>query len=198
MVTSIVLAGGKSLRVGSCKAMETICGQSLVKRAIERLKTISNQILIVTSQEQPDLPITREAEIVVDIYPGKGPLGGIYTGLLASELPYSIVVACDMPFLNVKLLRYLIELSEGFDAVIPRLEEGKIEPLHAVYSRKCINTIRAELECDHLKISQALDILRVRYVEREEYHRFDPQLLSFFNINSLADLKQAAAIAMKE
>lgn len=198
MVTSIVLAGGKSLRVGSCKAMETICGQSLVKRAIERLKTISNQILIVTSQEQPDLPITREAEIVVDIYPGKGPLGGIYTGLLASELPYSIVVACDMPFLNVELLRYLIELSEGFDAVIPRLEEGKIEPLHAVYSRKCINTIRAELECDHLKISQALDILRVRYVEREEYHRFDPQLLSFFNINSLADLKQAAAIAMKE
>ena len=198
MVTSIVLAGGKSLRVGSCKAMETICGQSLVKRAIERLKTISNQILIVTSQEQPDLPITREAEIVEDIYPGKGPLGGIYTGLLASELPYSIVVACDMPFLNVELLRYLIELSEGFDAVIPRLEEGKIEPLHAVYSRKCINTIRAELECDHLKISQALDILRVRYVEREEYHRFDPQLLSFFNINSLADLKQAAAIAMKE
>lgn len=198
MVTSIILAGGKSLRLGSCKAMETICGQSLVKRAIERLKTISSQILIVTSQEQADLPITREAEIVVDIYPGKGPLAGIYTGLLASELPYSIVVACDMPFLSVELLRYLIELSEGFDAVIPRLEEGKIEPLHAVYSRKCINTIRAELECDHLKISQTLDILRVRYVERKEYHRFAPQLLSFFNINSLADLKQAAAIVMKE
>jgi len=198
MVTSIVLAGGKSLRLGRCKAMETICGQSLVERAVERLKTISNQILIVTSEEQPGLPITREAEIVVDIYPGKGPLGGIYTGLFASELPYSIVVACDMPFLNVELLRYLIELSEGFDAVIPRLEEGKIEPLHAVYSRKCINTISAELECDHLKISQALGILRVRYVEREECQRFDPQLLSFFNINSLADFKQATVIAMKE
>jgi len=198
MLTSIILAGGESLRLGRCKAMETICGKRLIERVIGRLKTLSSQILIVTSQEQPGFPITREAEIVVDIYPGKGPLAGIYTGLLASELPYSIVVACDMPFLNVELLRYLIELSEGFDAVIPRLEEGKIEPLHAVYSQKCINTIRAELECDHLKISQALDILRVRYVEREEYHRFDPQFLSFFNINSLADLKQATAIAMKE
>lgn len=198
MVTSIILAGGKSLRLGRCKAMETICGKRLIKRVIERLKTLSSQILIVTSQEQYALPITREAEIVVDIYPGKGPLAGIYTGLLASELPYSIVVACDMPFLSVELLRYLIELSEGFDAVIPRSGEGMIEPLHAVYSRSCINTIRAELERDHLKISQLLDILRVRYVEREECQRFDPQLLSFFNVNSLADLKQATVIAMKE
>ena len=195
MVTSIILAGGRSLRLGRCKAAETICGKSLVEHVIEKLKTISNQILVVTSQEQLGLPVACEAEVVVDIYPGKGPLAGICTGLLASEFPYSIVVACDMPFLNVELLRYMIELSEGFDVVIPRSGEGMIEPLHAIYSRSCINAIRAELERDHLKISQVLDILQVRYVEQEECQKFDPQHLSFFNVNSMLDLKRATAIA---
>ncbi|MCD6599625.1 MAG: molybdenum cofactor guanylyltransferase [Dehalococcoidia bacterium] len=195
MVTSIILAGGRSLRLGRCKAVETICGKTLLERVIEKLKTISSQILVITSQEQPDLPVACEAEVVVDIYPGKGPLAGIYTGLLASEFPYSIVVACDMPFLNVELLRYMIELSENFDVVIPRSVEGMIEPLHAIYSKSCINTIRARLERDHLKISQVLDILRVRYVEQEEYQKFDPQHLSFFNVNSMLDLKRATAIA---
>jgi len=195
MVTSIILAGGRSLRLGRRKAVETICGKSLLERAIEKLRTISSQILVVTSQEQPDLPVACEAEFVVDIYPGGGPLAGICTGLLASQFPYSIVVACDMPFLNVELLRYMIELSEGVDVVIPRSGKGMIEPLHAIYSRNCINTIRAQLERGHLKISQALDILRVRYVEQEECRKFDPQHLSFFNVNSMLDLKRAAAIA---
>lgn len=195
MITSIILAGGRSLRLGRCKAVETICDKSLLERVIEKLKTISNQILVVTSQEQLGLSVACEAEVVVDIYPGKGPLAGICTGLLASKFPYSIVVACDMPFLNVELLRYMIELSEGFDVVIPRSGEGMIEPLHAIYSRSCINTVRAELERDHLKISQVLDILRVRYVEQEEYQKFDPQHLSFFNVNSMLDLKRATAIA---
>ena len=195
MVTSIILAGGRSLRLGRRKAVETICGKSLLERAIEKLRTISSQILVVTSQEQPDLPVACEAEVVVDIYPGKGPLAGICTGLLASRFPYSIVVACDMPFLNVELLRYMIELSDGVDVVIPRSGKGMIEPLHAIYSRNCINTIRAQLERGHLKISQALDILRVRYVEQEECRKFDPQHLSFFNVNSMLDLKRAAAIA---
>ncbi len=195
MVTSIILAGGRSLRLGRCKAVETICGKSLLERVIEKLKTISNQILVVTSQKKLGLPVACEAEVVVDIYPGKGPLAGICTGLLASKFPYSIVVACDMPFLNVELLRYMIELSEGFDVVIPRSGERMIEPLHAIYSRSCINTIRAELERDHLKISRVLDILRVRYVEQEECQKFDPQHLSFFNVNSMVDLKRATAIA---
>jgi len=181
--------------MGRYKALETICGKSLLERVIERLKPVSSQLLIVTSQEQSELLASCETEVVVDIYPGKGPLGGIYTGLLASESPYSIVVACDMPFLNIELLHYMAELSRGFDAVIPRLGEGKIEPLHAIYSRNCLNTIKTELEHNHLKIYQALDRLRIRYIERAECQRFDPQLLSFFNTNFPSDLKQATGIA---
>lgn len=194
MLTSIILAGGKSFRFGRCKLSESLYGKGLIEHVIGRLEPISNQILIVTAEEQSRLPITHKAEVVTDLYPGKGPLGGIYTGLLASKSPYSLVVGCDMPFLNTNLLSYMISLIQGFDAIVPRLEIDKIEPLHAIYSRRCTDIIQTQLEHEHLKISQTLDKLCTRYVEREECMNFDHQLLSFFNINSPADLRRASNI----
>ena len=194
MLTSIILAGGKSSRLGKCKLSESLCGKSLIEHVIGQLEPISNQLLIVTAEEQSRLLIPREAEVVTDLFPGKGPLGGIYTGLLASKSTYSLVVGCDMPFLNINLLRYMISLIHGFDAVVPQLEIDKIEPLHAIYSRRCIDIIQTQLEHEHLKISQTLDMLHVRYVQREECKRFDSQFLSFFNINSPSDLKRATKI----
>ena len=194
MLTSIILAGGKSSRLGKCKLSESLCGKSLIEHVIGRLEPISNQLLIVTAEEQSRLLIPREAEVVTDLFPGKGPLGGIYTGLLASKSTYSLVVGCDMPFLNINLLRYMISLIHGFNAIVPQLEIDKIEPLHAIYSRHCIDIIQTQLEHEHLKISQTLDMLHVRYVQREECKRFDSQLLSFFNINSPSDLKRATKI----
>jgi molybdopterin-guanine dinucleotide biosynthesis protein A len=195
MMTSIVLAGGKSLRLGRSKCLETINGKSLIERVIERLKSVSRQILIVTSREQLDFPATGEAEVVVDLYPNKGPLVGIYTGLLAAESSYSLVVACDMPFLNIELLRYMVELSPGFDAVVPRLGEGKVEPLHAVYSRSCLGSMKILLEHNQLEVTRLLNKVRVRYVEKAECQRFDPKLLSFFNINYQSDLDRAIMLA---
>lgn len=197
-MTSIVLAGGKSLRLGKSKCLETINGKSLIERVIERLKSVSSRILIVTSQEQLDLPATCEAEVVVDIYPGKGPLGGIYTGLLASESSHILAVACDMPFLNIELLRYMIELSPGFDAVVPRLGERKVEPLHAIYARGCLDNMKARLEHNQLEISRFLNTVCVTYIERAECQKFDPQLLTFFNINSQSDLDRAITLAAED
>ena len=194
-MTSIILAGGRNQRLGRNKALLTIRGKSLIERVIERVKLVSSQTLIVTSQEQLDLSVPLEAKVLVDLYPGKGPLAGIYTGLLASSYLYSVVVACDMPFLNTKLLRYMIELSPDFDAVVPRLSEGKVEPLHAVYSKNCSDKIKTQLEHDQLQVSHFLDKVRVRYVEQAECRRFDPQLLSFFNINSQSDLDRAIVLA---
>ncbi len=196
-MTAIVLAGGKSLRLGRSKALEITGGKSLIERVIEQLRQLSSQILIATSREQVDLPVSDEVEILVDILPGKGPLGGIYAGLLASQSSHSIVVACDMPFLNTKLLRYLVGLSRGFDAVVPRLSKGKAEPLHAIYSRTCINIIRAQLERDQLQVESFFDKVRVRYVEQAECQRLDPQLLSFFNVNYQSDLDRAIALAIE-
>ncbi|MFC1865033.1 molybdenum cofactor guanylyltransferase [Chloroflexota bacterium] len=196
-VSSIVLAGGKNLRLGRSKALEAIGDKSLLERVIERLSPLTNQILIVTSQEQSDLLVTAKAEILVDLYPDKGPLGGIYTGLLASHSSHSIVVACDMPFLNSELLRYMIELSRDFDAVVPRLGEGMAEPLHAIYSKSCLGNIKARLERNQLGVHSFLNTVHVRYIERAECQRLDPQLLSFFNINYQADLDRAIALAAK-
>jgi len=196
-VTSIILAGGKNLRLGRNKALETLDGKSLIEHVIERVEPLSERILIVTSQEKFDLPVSVKAEMLADLYPDKGPLGGIYTGLAASRSLYNIVVACDMPFLNTELLRYMLGLSRDYDAVVPRLEEGMIEPLHSIYSRGCLDNMQKRLESNELKVHSFLKTVRVRYIERDESQKLDPELLSFFNINHQSDIERAISLAKK-
>ncbi len=193
--SSIVLAGGKNLRLGRVKALEIICGQTLIERVVDCLASASSKVIVVTSRELVQLPVGDRAEVLVDIYPEKGPLGGIYTGMMASDTPYSIVVAADMPFLNTGLLRHMVEVAGGYDAVIPSLEEGQTEPLHAVYSRGCLAEMKARLERNELGMQSFVRAIRTRYIGREECRRFDPELLSFFNINYPADLERARALA---
>ncbi len=150
-ITSIVLAGGKNRRLGRSKALETINGRILIEHVIERLKPLTDDILVVTSQEQCNLSVTYKEETLIDLYPDKGPLGGIYTGLLASRSSRSLVVACDMPFLNIELLHYMVKQSRDFDVVVPRLEDGKLEPLHAIYSKGCLANIKMQLDRNRLR-----------------------------------------------
>jgi molybdopterin-guanine dinucleotide biosynthesis protein A len=194
-MTSIVLAGGKSLRLGRNKALEEIGGRRLIERVIERLSRLGNDIIVVTSSRSqlPDLGL----RIVTDSYPGKGNLVGIYSGLKEISSHHAIVVGCDMPLLNVALLRHLTELSNGFDVVIPRIGD-ELEPLHAVYSRNCIAPIEATLSEGKFRIIDFFPSVKVRYVESAEIDRFDPRHLSFFNINSEADLKRAQSLIERE
>ncbi|MFC1953195.1 molybdenum cofactor guanylyltransferase [Chloroflexota bacterium] len=196
--TLIILAGGKSLRLGRIKALETIGGESLIERVVERLKPIADRILIVTSPEQIDFPVSGEVEIIVDLYPGRGPLGGIYTGLWYSRSPLSIIVACDMPFINADLMEYMVGISEDYDVIVPRLKNGMLEPLHAVYSRTCLNKMEIRLKKNELGVHPFLETVNVRYINQAEIQKFDPQLLSFFNINYLSDIDKANAIIAKE
>ncbi len=181
--------------MGRNKALETINGRSLIEHVIELLKPLTSDILVVTSREGFSLPNAWQAKILVDLYPDKGPLGGIYTGLLASRSQYSLVVACDMPFLNTELLHYMVKQSRDFDVVVPRLEEGKLEPLHAIYSKGCLDNIKMQLDRNRLRADSILNTVSVRYVERAECQRLDPKLLSFFNINCQLDLEEAIALA---
>ena len=196
-MTTIVLAGGKSRRLGRYKALETLGGQSLIERVIDRLSPLGTEIIVVTAREDQAFPPDLKVKRVSDVYPGKGALVGIYSGLKAASNFYSLVVACDMPFLNVALLRYLMGLSSGFDAVIPKLE-GKLEPLHAVYSKDCLGPIEDMLGEDRLKVTDLPGRLKARYVENEEVETFDPEHLSFFNINSESDLERAKVLLDKE
>jgi len=191
-ISCIVLAGGKGLRLGQDKALEIVGNKSLLQWVVSHLSFLNRDIIIVTTIEQsfPQLAGYPKLRVVTDTYPGKGPLGGIYTGLSASDSLYNLVVACDMPFLNQALLRYIIKVSANFDLVVPRLG-NLVELLHAVYSKSCLAPIEYLLEKGNLNISQLFSLVRVRYVEAEEINRFDPKHLSFFNINTEADLETA-------
>ena len=196
-MTSIVLAGGKGKRLGKHKMVVVVGGRPMLQRVVDSLSPMSHRILVVVAHGQrcPVLE-ARQARVdcIQDVYPGKGVLGGIYTGLSASDSQRSLVVAGDMPFLNPGLVQYLISAAPGFDVVMPRLD-GLIQPLHAVYSKSCLPPIRARLEQGQLQIRTFLKEVRVKYVEAAEIDAFDPRHLSFFNINTPRDLEEARGIA---
>ena len=195
-ISCIVLAGGKGLRLGRNKALETINSTSLLQRVISQLSFLNSDIVVVTSAKQsfPRLTSQPRLRVVSDTYPGKGPLVGIYTGLTASDSFYNLVVACDMPFLNRGLLQYMTQVADNSDLVVPRLG-NMVEPLHAVYSKNCLAPAESLLKQGNLSVYQLFPLVKVRYVEAEEIDRFDPQHLSFFNINTEADLETARKLA---
>ena len=192
----IVLAGGKSLRLGQDKILETIGNRSLLEQVISSVSSFGSDIIIVTAEKQTVSQFVdySKLRIVTDIYPGKGPLGGIYTGLVASTSVYNLVVASDMPFLNQALLRYMIQLSVNFDLVVPRVS-NLVEPLHAIYTKSCLAPIERMIKQGKLSVYKLLHLVRVRYVETEEIDKFDPKHLSFFNVNTEADLEIARDLA---
>jgi molybdopterin-guanine dinucleotide biosynthesis protein A len=187
-VTGIILAGGKSLRFGRNKAIEKIGGMTLIERVVKHLITITGRIVLVTDGDCKFFSEIKSTEVTTDIYPAKGPLGGIYTGLNASETAANIVVACDMPLLNAELLEYMVNFSPGFDAVIPRWPNNQIEPLHGIYSNKCVPIMKKHLENNELSISDCLKEMHVLYLKQSEFSKFDPEFLSFFNVNNQADI----------
>jgi len=200
-ITSIILAGGRSSRLGREKHTEVIAGESLLERAAGRLKHLSQEILIVVSQRQArssrSLYTYPETRTVVDLYPGKGSVGGIFTGLVQSSNFLNLVVACDMPFLNLDLLKYMIDSAKGFDVVIPRVDD-QLEPLHAIYSRNCLKPMENQIKQGNLKIRGFFDSVKVKYVDKDELDKLDPEHLSFFNINTEAELEKARRLTMQE
>jgi molybdopterin-guanine dinucleotide biosynthesis protein A len=198
-ISCIVLAGGKGSRLGRCKALVEIDSQSLLQHVVSRLSFLNSDIIVVIGggSELPKIAGYPGLRVVTDAYVGRGPLVGIYSGLLASDSFRNLVVACDMPFLNQKLIRYMLDISPGFDLVIPRVK-GMVEPLHAVYSKNCLPAMSRVLKEGSFKIDQFFNLVKVRYVEAGEIARFDPKHLSFFNINSEADLAKAIELINKE
>ncbi len=194
-IGGIVLAGGKGIRLRKDKALETISKRTLLEQVVFQLSLLYGDIPIViaSGRRYPQLAGYPRLRMACDIYPGKGPLGGIYSGLKASDSFYNLVVACDMPFLNRDLLLYMVEAAIGFDLVVPRLG-NLIEPLHAVYTKECLAPIEHLLEKDNLSVRGLFPMVRVRYVEAEEIERFDSEHLSFFNVNTRADLERVRGL----
>lgn len=197
-MTSIVLAGGRSLRLGRSKALQAIQGKSLIQWVVDCLAMLSTEIIIVTARGEA-IPCSSAVRIktVADIYPAKGTLVGIHSGLIASSSSRAIVVGCDMPFLSVRLLEYMTQTLADSDVALPRIGE-MVEPLCAVYSKNCLAPIQELLDQNELRISRLFGMVKVRYIDEDDIDSFDPEHLSFFNVNSQVDLDRARRLAAKE
>ncbi len=184
----IILAGGKSRRLGRNKLKEVIGGMTLFNRVINVLSAFKGEIIIVKAEDSsiPDILTYPQITVVQDLYPGKGMIGGIVTGLSASRNYYNLVVAGDMPFLNLNLLRYMISITESNDLVAYK-NKNELEPLHAIYSRNCLPVLK-EIMQNNQRIYELLNRVKVRYLSSAELNRYDPEHISFFNVNTEADL----------
>jgi molybdopterin-guanine dinucleotide biosynthesis protein A len=196
VISSILLAGGKSSRMGKDKARLKLDGRLMILQSIaHKLLTISDEVIVATDGRRYE-GLDVEVKWVDDVYPGAGSLVGLYSGLKEASSGYALVVACDMPFINIDLLRYMIALPRDYDILAPKIG-SEIEPLHAIYSRDCLPKIEKLLEAGRKKIIELFSEVRVRYLTKEEVEKYDPEHRSFFNINSPDQLAEAKAITEK-
>lgn len=191
----IVLAGGRSQRLGRDKASEMLLGRPMLQHVLDRVAGIAGEAVVVKARGQALPEVRWEGAIatVEDAYPESGPLGGLFTGLSALKAPAALAVACDMPLLSEALARELFSLLPGNDVVVPIGEEFA-QPLCAVYSKTCLPAIQRRLEQSEFKLMGFFDQVRVRELPAEEWRRLDPEGLSFMNVNRQEDLDRAKAI----
>lgn len=189
-MTALILAGGKSSRVSSTyKALIQLGDKSVIERLISVLSSQFEEIVIVADEIEryADLGL----EILIDLIPGRGPLVGLYTGLTAIRSPYGFVVACDMPFLNPKLIELMKKtINLEVDVLVPKVK-GRLNPLHAIYSRNCVPVIKAKIEQGHFSMRSILPELRVRYLEEEEIKSVCQPEIALFNLNTDQDVEEA-------
>jgi molybdopterin-guanine dinucleotide biosynthesis protein A len=187
-MTGIILAGGESRRMGTDKAFLQIEGRPMIEQVLAVCKGLFEQCIIVTNT--PDRYRSFGVEMVGDVFDFRGSLNGIYSGLLRSPSEYNFIVACDMPLLNSRLIAYMAEIAEGHDVVVPRYG-GYLEPLHAVYRRRILPVIEAQIRSNDHRIFNLYAHVDVRYLTEEEIDRYDPQRRSFKNLNTPQEYKEA-------
>lgn len=179
--------------MGRDKALIEIEGRPMLARVIEVVRPLFEDIAVIGGDSLKygsfGVPVRG------DIRPGCGSLGGIYTALATASSPVVFCAACDMPFLSSSLVAFLLGVMKegGCQAVLPSID-GEAEPLCAVYSRSLLPVIERDLDAGVLRIKNTLATLRVRTVEPDEMRRYDPELHTFFNINTPEDLERARVI----
>ena len=179
-LSGIVLAGGQSRRMGRNKALLELEGQTLIARVLERLSPLCDELIISANDVElyADLPV----QVVPDLIAGRGALSGIHAGLATMRHDKAVVVACDMPFLSLSLLRYMVVMSSGYDVVAPRVD-GFFEPLHAVYSARCVEPIAQLIAKGPRRVVDLYRQIRLREVTKADVQLFDAAL-SFVNVNT--------------
>jgi molybdenum cofactor guanylyltransferase len=186
--TAIVLAGGRSSRMGTPKALLPFDHQPLIVHIVATLRRLFPEVVVVAApgQDLPSMPIT----LVRDDVAYQGPVGGIYYGLRAAGGDVSFVTSCDSAFLNSDLISHLLSQISQYDVVVPHWQ-GRFQPLHAVYRRSVLPLLEGQLARGELRPVYLFDKVRTRRIDEEEIRRFDPEGWSFFNMNTPEEYAEA-------
>jgi len=188
--SGVILAGGMNTRFsGTNKAFVRIRGTRILDRIYDLFKDLFEEIILVTND--PLQYLEWDMTIFTDIFPVRSSLTGIHAGLFCSTLPYSFFTACDTPFLKKELVEALLERIEPrFDVIIPETSAG-LEPLCAVYSKQCLNAVEHRLARQEFKIREFFRTVRVNKIPENFLREKDPDLISFFNVNTAEELAKA-------
>ena len=186
--SAVILAGGRSSRMGSPKALLPISGTPLILHIVRALEPLFADIVVVVApdQELPALP----AKVVRDEVAYQGPLGGLYYGLSAARTGISFVLSCDVFFINLPLISHLIDKIADFDVVVP-CWQGRFQPLHAVYRSELAAHAKRLLERSEFRPVSLYGSVRTLRIQEDEIRHFDPEGLSFLNLNTPEDYQAA-------
>lgn len=195
----VILAGGQSRRMGRDK--RTLpwtpaadgSRQTLLQHVVATVTVMTDDVVLVANDD-PDVAGVR---VVGDLYRRSGSLGGIYSGLAAATHDLAFIAAADMPFLNPDLIRELVGHACCADAVVP-VTDGRPEPLHAVYRKSVLKPARTRIQRRQLKVAPLFDAGSTVWVQEADLRRFDPDLRSFWNLNTPDDYAQALTLASRQ
>ena len=194
-VSCIILAGGENSRIGREKAFLRIGKRTIIEEQLSSLNRIFKEIIIVTNKRKNFKDM--DAKVVTDIVPQSGPMGGLFTGLAVSSNIHCFVIGCDMPLINLELIKFMIDKIKENDIIIPLSSRGK-ETLFAIYSINCLKTIERLIELKNLKLIDILKYHKIRNISQKEIEKFDQKELSFFNVNSPDDYEKLLTLWMKK
>jgi molybdopterin-guanine dinucleotide biosynthesis protein A len=196
-MTGVILAGGEGKRLGRDKTEIVIERESLIETIIAKLSTSFEELLVITSKKKYTHYAHRFAHLKVkvytDIFDKRGSIAGVHSGLHHASHQHAFFVGCDMPFLNLFLIDYFKQLADGNDVVVAQCVSG-YEPLHAIYSKRCMGYLEKLMQSNNLRIYDFYDEVKLHIVGEEEIESYDPGKLSFFNINTEQALYEALKI----
>jgi molybdopterin-guanine dinucleotide biosynthesis protein A len=186
----VIQAGGKSTRMGRDKGLVSFGAGTLVEYILSQVEELHQDTFIISNQMESYANFG--VPVYGDVIHGIGALGGVYTALYHAKTDYVLLLAVDMPFVNLNFLKFLLQSAEGYDVAIPQVSEGGfLEPFRAVYSRQCLMPIKNMIDQGKRKVISFFDLVSVNYISPAEIQQFDLDGRTFFNLNTPEDLEKA-------
>ncbi len=180
-----IIAGGKSGRFGGDKSVFVYEGRPLISHVLDVIKPVFDDIKIIANDSEKFSFLG--LDVIPDLIPGLGPIGGIYSALENVDCSRVFIFPCDMPFLNTEFVKYMSQIPDIYDVIVPKAGDF-FQPLHAIYSKKCLSKIKKQIDEKNFKMSAIFEDLNIRIVGEDEIGFYGDPFMMFKNINFRSDL----------